>query len=83
MAAQSRNGGVQFLSSETTARLFSLEQFQSIQSFLNLNEFMNNDDVRLLGVDADRTIVAMNELLDFVVGFFVNVHLLFQVKFYQ
>jgi len=49
--------------------------FQSIQSFLNLHEFMNDDDVRLHCVDADRTIVAVNELLNFGVGFFVNFHM--------
>ena len=72
-----------FLLRRRLPRLFSLERFQSIQSFLNLNEFMDNDDVRLLGVDADRTFVAMNQLLDFVVGFFVNIHLLFQIKYCQ
>ena len=57
--------------------------FQSIQSLLNLHEFMNDDDVRLLGIDADRTIVAVNELLDFVVGLFVNVHGISQVECYE
>lgn len=44
---------------------------------------MNDDDVRLLGIDADRTIVAVNELLDFVVGLFVNVHGISQVECYE
>mgnify|MGYP001378037435 CR=1 FL=1 len=44
---------------------------------------MNDDDVRLLGIDADRAIVAVNELLDFVVGLFVNVHGISQVECYE
>ncbi len=44
---------------------------------------MNDDDVRLLGIDADRTIVAVNELLDFVVGLFVNVHGISQAECYE
>ena len=36
---------------------------------------MNDDNVGPLGVDTDRAFGAMNQLLDFVVGFLVNIHL--------
>ena len=40
---------------------------------------MDDDNVGPLGVDTDRTFGAMNQLLDFIVGFLVNIHL-FQLR---
>jgi len=60
------------MTGETPVLLFRI--FQSIQPLFNLHEFMNDNDVRLLGINADGAIVAMNKLLDFTVGFFGDVH---------
>lgn len=48
--------------------------FNVIQAFFDLNEFVDNDDVSILGINANRAVVAGNHCGDFIIGLFINIH---------